>query len=152
MEIEYLCDNIQYIDIVAKWIYTEFVDGIRVGIPYEKVEKSFKQRKIESIPISIVAINKDVCVGVASLLENDLKLRDYTPWLGGLYVSEEHRNQGIGKVLIEEIKTIAKRLGYDVLYLRTEHALEYYKKLDWQFVENLIDEFGIETSVFQKRL
>jgi GNAT superfamily N-acetyltransferase len=152
MQIEYLCDNKQYVDIVVKWIYNEFIDGIRYGISYEKVEESFRNRKKESLPITVVAIENKVCIGVASLVVNDLKVKEYAPWLAGLYVDKEYRNKGIGKVLVEEIQSIASRLGYDILYLRTEHASEYYKNLGWEFVERLIDEFGLETNIFKKAL
>jgi ribosomal protein S18 acetylase RimI-like enzyme len=72
--------------------------------------------------------------------------------LGGLYVSKTYRNKGIGKLLIEEVQSITTNLGYNVLYLRTENASDYYRKLGWQFVEKLTDEFNLETSVFLKKL
>lgn len=152
MQIEYLWDNKQYVDIVVKWIYNEFIDGIRPGIFYEEIEESFRNRKKESLSITVVAVENEVCVGVASLVVNDLKAKEYTPWLAGLYVDKEYRSKGIGKALIEEIQFIARRLGYDILYLRTEHAAEYYKKLGWEYVERLIDEFGLETNIFKKAL
>lgn len=152
MQIKYLCDNKQYVDIVVKWIYNEFIDGIRSGISYDKVEESFRNRKKESLPITVVAVENEVCIGVASLVVNDLKAKEYTPWLAGLYVDKEYRSKGIGKALIEEIQSIAKRLGYDILYLRTEHTAEYYKNLGWEYVERLIDEFGLETNIFIKTL
>ncbi len=39
------------------------------------------------------------------------------------------RNRGIGKILIDEIIKIAKNRGYKQLYLKTEKAVDYYKKL-----------------------
>ncbi|MDP4183324.1 MAG: GNAT family N-acetyltransferase [Bacillota bacterium] len=152
MRIEYLCENKQYIDTVVKWIYNEFIKGIRPGISYERVESGFWQRGKEALPITIVVVEDKTCIGAASLVVNDLKPREYTPWLAGLYVDKEYRNKGIGKVLIKEIEAIAHRFGYDTLYLRTEHASGYYRKIGWSFVEKLIDEFGLETSVFIKRL
>jgi GNAT superfamily N-acetyltransferase len=152
MRIEYLCDNQQYVDLVAEWIYNEFIDGIKPGISYEKVKENYRGRKKASLPITIVAVENKVCIGTASLVGNDLKAKEYTPWLAGLYVDKEYRNRGIGKVLVEEIQAIARSFGYDTLYLRTEYASEYYRKLGWEFVETLIDEFGLKTSIFLIRL
>ena len=43
-------------------------------------------------------------------------------------------------------------MGYTKLYLRTEHAAEYYQKLGWLFIDERIDEFGIETKIFSNDL
>ena len=152
MRIEYLCENKQYVDTVATWIYNEFVDGVRPGISFNKVVHSFNERKKDTMPITILALNNEKCIGVASLVVNDLKARNYTPWLAGLYVNEEYRNNGVGKVLIEEIQDITKRVGFNRLYLRTEYATEYYKKLSWNYVEKVVDEYNLETNVFFKNL
>lgn len=148
MKLEYLCDNEQYVDVVAKWIYNEFIDGIKPGISYEKIKNIYRNRKKECIPIAIIAVQNNDCVGVASLVANDLKAREYTPWLAGLYVKRQYRNRRIGNILIQEVQSIAYKLGHDVLYLRTEHAYEYYRSLGWKFVEKLVDEFDIETNIF----
>ncbi len=43
-------------------------------------------------------------------------------------------------------------MGFDKLYLRTEHASRYYKRLGWEFIYQTIDEFGLETQVFMKEI
>jgi predicted N-acetyltransferase YhbS len=149
MQIEYLADNINYTETVADWIYTEFVKGIRDGITREHVFKSMQKSNKTELPIRLVAIESGRCVGTVSLVANDLKGRDYAPWLASLYVDSSCRGNGIGERLVERVKEIAKDLGYNELFLRTEHASDYYRRLKWQFVESCYDEHNLYPDVFK---
>jgi len=152
MKIEYLRDHIGFARTVAKWLHDEFVCGIRDDISYEYVLSSILECNKQALPIRLVALTEGKCAGTASLVFNDLKCRDYTPWLAALYVEAGHRNQGIGLLLIDAVKDIARQLGYDKLYLRTEHASGYYRKLGWEFVETCIDSFNLQPDVFVTEL
>ena len=149
MKIEYLCDHIHFAETAAKWIYDEFIDGIRDGFSYETILESTKSCHKQNLPIRLISIDDDECIGTISLVSNDLKCRDYTPWLAALYVDNRFRNQGVGEQLIEHIKKITVQLGYKELYLRTENTSGYYRKLGWDFVENCIDEFNLNPDVFR---
>jgi N-acetylglutamate synthase-like GNAT family acetyltransferase len=78
-----------------------------------------------------------------------LSCRDYTPWLAAVYVDKAYRRNKIGEQLIDSAKIIAKELGYNELYLRTEQASHYYRKLGWQFIESCEDDFNLKTDVFK---
>lgn len=150
MKFEYLVENQEYIPIVAAWLYKEFVENIKPGISLENIVQKLHGGRKEEFPITIIAKEGDHCIGTVSLFENDLKGMDLKPWLAALFVDKQYRRTGIGKELISEITNIALNMGYKKLYLRTEHATEYYKKLGWLFVDKRTDEFGIETEVFFK--
>ena len=153
MEIKFLVDYPEHVEMVSNWIYKEFIEGIRAGISYELILKSCGARNKDSLPISLIALKNNICVGTISLFENDLKeRRDLSPWLGALYVDKEFRNQGIAKQLIDRIIEIAKEMKKDKIYLRTEHASEYYKKLGWIFVLKTIDGFNLNTEVYMKEI
>ena len=149
MKIEYLCNHINYAEIVARWIYDEFINGIRDGFSYEDILNSRKNCHEEKLPIILIALIGDRCVGTVSVVVNDLKCRDYTPWLAALYVDKQFRNQGIGRQLTDSAKKVATQLGYKELFLRTEHAADYYKKLGWTFVESCHDNFNLKPDVFK---
>ena len=152
MRIEYLADNTAFIEKVAGWIYLEFFEGIRHGVPYPQVLNSIKICNKTDFPIRLVALEGDTCIGTVSLVENDLKYRDYTPWLAALYVDESFRGNKTGRELVERTKAIARELGYNELFLRTEHAGQYYIRLGWQYVETCIDEFNLQTEVYKWNL
>ena len=152
MKIEYLCDHINFADTVAKWIFDEFINGIKVDRTYADVLSSMKNCHKLELPVRLVALIDEKCVGTVSLVFNDLKCRNYSPWLAALYVDKDFRKQKIGERLIERVKTIAADLGYRELFLRTEHASGYYRKLNWEFVENCDDEYNLKPDVFKCRL
>jgi GNAT superfamily N-acetyltransferase len=152
MRIEYLADNMDYAGEVATWRYKEFIEGIRSGVTYEQVLSSVKNSKKAEFPICLVAVEDGRCVGTISIVHNDLKFRDYTPWLASLYVDPPYRKRKIGELLVGRIMDIARDMGYGELYLRTEHASGYYRKLNWEFVESCEDEFGLVPDVFKKSL
>lgn len=152
LEIKYLCENMRYAGTVASWIYDEFIKDVRDDLTPGNIEAHISICYKDILPIRLIATFGGQCAGTVSLVENDLKCRDYTPWLAALYVDKDHRNKGIAKALISSTQDIAKRLGYNELYLRTEHASEYYRKLGWKFVERCSDDYGLKPDVFKYTL
>ena len=78
--------------------------------------------------------------------------KSYSPWLGGLYVDIPYRNEGIGQRMIDFIKQIAKDLGYYEIYLNTEHAGGYYKRLGWIYIETCLNEGGRMCEIYKYEL
>ena len=152
MQIEYLCNNTVFTECVAQWIYDEFIKNIKNDRSYEEVLSKVKICYKDQIPIRLIAVIDGKCVGTVSIVQNDLKCRNYTPWLAALYVDKSFRGNGIAKKLIESVKNIVKDLGYNELYLRTEHASGYYKKLGWQFIESCDDDYNLKPDVFTYKL
>jgi len=149
MKIEYLADNIHLADDVAKKVYNEFVKGKKHDVDYDQVLQTAKNTHKTKLPIRLVALIDGKCVGTVSIVENDLKCRDYTPWLAALYVDEAHRGQKIGEKLIDCVKSVTADLGYAELYLRTEFASDYYRRLGWQFIEKCDDNYNLKPDVFK---
>lgn len=90
----------------------------------------------DSLPITYVAFDQKKSVAMASLRENDGIRPDLTPWLGSLVVDPDCQGKGLGKMLVEKVKSEAKARGFDKLYLFTldEHIPSYYKKLGWEII------------------
>ena len=149
MDIRHLSDNMVYIEKITQWLYDEFFKNIRHGFSYEQIFDKYKVCYKTSLPIRLVAVIDELCVGTISLTENDLKCSSYTPWLAALYVDKAYRSNKIAEHLIERVKDITRDLSYNELFLRTEHASEYYKKRGWEFVESCIDEYNLNTEVFK---
>ena len=149
VEIKYLSDCPEFIPVVVDWIYKEFIEDIRFGISNNQVSDSYSICYKNKLPVRLIAISDDVCVGTVSLVNNDLKSRNYTPWLAALYVDPTFRGNKIAELLICRIKEIAIEMGYKELFLRTEFAADYYKKRNWDFVESCVDEFNLTTEVFK---
>lgn len=71
-------------------------------------------------------------VGSYSLMTNDFVSRqDLWPYLSNLYIEETERGKELGSVLLEHARNEAYRLGFDKLYLCTDH-INYYEKYGWK--------------------
>ena len=72
--------------------------------------------------------------GFGMLSSSDFPPGDYTPWVANLFVGEDYRGQRISQKLIEVMEQKAKELGYDRIYLVTDHVNLYekygYEKFD----------------------
>jgi hypothetical protein len=152
MEIKYINDESIFIETVSTWIFNEFVNGIRPEISFEMILSMFKNMNSSSIPLSLIALENQNCLGTISLVANDQMPRDYTPWLSALYVESNQRNKGIGKSLIKKAEIIARLMGFKILYLRTEDASAYYSQLGYNYIETTCDNFGIVVDIFCKKI
>ena len=95
----------------------------------------------QALPITFIALDGDLPVGMCSLRNNDGIRPDLTPWLGSLVVDPKYQKQGIGKMLMDAAVLKAKELGYQKLYLFAfDPALpQYYERLAWKKIG--MDEF-----------
>ena len=71
----------------------------------------------QALPITFIALDGDLPVGMCSLRENDGIRPNLTPWLGSLVVDPKYQKQGIGRILIDVTVLKAKELGFEKLYL-----------------------------------
>lgn len=148
--IKNLKDYPEFVTVVAKWIYDEFVKN-RGERDFEYILKKFENTRLDALPLTFISVINNECVGVVSVFDNDLSTKpELTPWLAGLYVPKKQRGKGIAKLLINEVIEQCRKMNYTKVYLRTEHTYEYYKKLDWILLEKTFDEIKQETYVFYK--
>ncbi len=149
--IDYLQNHPEFIETVTQWIYDEWCHKVmdRASVLQDVRGRLHDDR----IPLTLVAIAGEECVGTISIFEYDLDLRhDLTPWLAALYIHPDYRNQGIGSALIAELLIVARRLGIPKLYLHTETASPYYARKGWTFLFQTINDRAEETDVFEKYL
>jgi GNAT superfamily N-acetyltransferase len=136
MKIDYLAEHRDFIPTLSKWFLREWQDfyGDKT---WEVVAETFYQRLNRSaIPLALIAFEDGYPLGTISLLEESISTyKHLSPWLGGLYVCAERRNQGIGRHLIEAGVAEAGKLGTEQLYIGIRRAEDYYIKLGWQTVE-----------------
>lgn len=134
-----LKEHPEYAPILAFWAFREWYKTRT--IPFDLVVKSYKERIDDSnMPVSWIAIEDGIPVGMVSLKKNDLWSRnDLSPWLASLYVLPEYRNRGIGDLLITRVKEKATELNFPCLYLFTDSdnifLNSYYIKRGWKFLK-----------------
>ena len=149
MKFDPIYDHPEHRALLSDWMYREFCETDRPSVSLFDMQNKLKSRT-NAFPYTFVALDGDIPVGTVTLYENDLKGEPLTPWMGSLVVAPKLRGRGYGRELISFIRGFAKGLGYDKLYLRTEHTAGYYEMLGWTFVKHTVDPvYQLETDVYE---
>ena len=70
-------------------------------------------------------------IGSYGLIMNDfISRQDLWPWFAALFVEDSERGKNLGSMLLEHGRKEAEKLGFEKLYLCTEHV-GYYEKYGW---------------------
>lgn len=134
INIAYLRDYPQHLQLVAQWIFNEW-GHYNPGSTLDKaISKLTDHLNKDSLPMTFIALENDQPVGTCSLRNNDGIRPDLTPWLGSLYVEPNFRGRGIGEKLIHTVINKAQNMKFQKLYLLAFDPTlpNWYRKLGWQ--------------------
>ena len=115
-------NDIKYIDEIADiyskwWSTNNNIDEIKLDLINSK-----------NIIITKILVDDSKLIGVIQLLLNDnISVLDYKPWLSNLYIKEEYRGNNLSSLLINDIINEAKEIGYKKIYLHSKHV-NFYEK------------------------
>ena len=139
MELEYLANNKSAIPTLAKWYFEEWGHLLEENSLDKEIQNLHLYLNTDKIPLIILAIKDQKILGAAQLKFREMDIYpDKEHWLGGVYVSKQHRGNGIAKIIISEAITKAKKLGVHKLYLQTEHLSGgLYSRLGWETIEQV---------------
>ena len=154
MKIEYLADHENLLPTLAKWYFDEWGYKNKKNTLEKAIEYHRQYLNKDKIPLILIAIENDNPLGAAQLKYYEMR-RVYPEkkhWLGGVYVSKNHRGKGIAKEIIKELIVVAKKLNVITLYLQTENLSGgLYAEMGWKPIEQ-ISRDGKEVLVMEKRL
>lgn len=152
LRIDFLKNHPGHLLTVARWIYDEW-DHVTAPNLDAVVEATVGRMNDDRVPLTLVALRGNECVGTVGLWERDLSARpDLSPWLAALYVHPAARSAGVGGALIEALVATARGLGIGRLYLHTETAAEYYRNKGWRPLFRTLNDRDEETEVFDLSL
>jgi predicted N-acetyltransferase YhbS len=135
-----LRDEPHFADAVAERIWRAFWQ--KDGHPLELLKRLVQHNLEEGpIPTALVAHEGERFLGTVSIIANDEESRpQYTPWIAALWVEPEHREQGIGALLVERGVEFAFRTGARRVYLLSgPQRRPFYENRGWSVVEVLED-------------
>ena len=112
-------------EILLRWINIETIDNIKNGI----INNTY--------PITIILLKDNELIGFYQIVEHDNDNTSYTPWIANVYVLEEYRGLGYGRVLIESIPDFMKKLNIKTIYLHTRH-INLYEKFGFEKYQELV--------------
>ena len=88
-----------------------------------------------AIPKMFICEEANQVMGSSSLITADMDSRtDLSPWLANVYVDANHRNKGLGKLLVKAVVDYAKALGLQKIYLFTADKADFYQALGWSII------------------
>ena len=107
----------------------------------------------ELIEVFAAIDSQDNLLGVATLVDDD-ELPDAPepgPWLAAVFVKPVARYLQIGSELVTNVVDRARELGYQKIYLYTEHAEDWYRKKGWIKIRDIVF-LGLHHTVMQLEL
>ncbi|MGY4256618.1 GNAT superfamily N-acetyltransferase [Bradyrhizobium sp. USDA 4516] len=116
--------------ICARWRVNSF-SMLRTS--FEEELRSLQQFAADrSLGVLLVAKADGAPIGACLLVESEFEPNhDVAPWLTGLFVVPEHRNEGVGTILVRAIEDQARQRGFSRLNLYTSEATGFYARLGW---------------------
>ena len=139
MKIEYLADHENLLPVIGKWYFEEWGYLNKEKTLLSEIENLQIYLNKDKIPLMLLAIENDIPIAVAQLKYNEMTIYPQKKhWLGGVYVSKEHRGKGMAKKIISELIKKARLLNVEKLYLQTENLRGgLYAQMGWLPLEQI---------------
>lgn len=119
----------------------------------DTIYKFTKLYTTSDMPFGIALIDNNIIVGFCVLkMENLKKYPDIHPWLSDVMIIKEYRNKGYGRKLVSYAEQVLKDLGYKSIYLWTDQAPDFYKKLGFSYKQKVEKNEGGFGELFFKEL
>jgi GNAT superfamily N-acetyltransferase len=154
VEFTFLADRVDAVPIISRWYFGEWgylAQDNSIAQTRDRIEDYMNR---DEIPFILVATNDNDLVAAAQLKYREMAdmFPDKEHWLGGVYVAANHRGQGYGSQIIEQIVKMAPRYGVETLYLQTE-ALDggLYARLGWTPYAQATNR-GLDVLVMERQL
>lgn len=137
--VQFLADHEQLIAAVGEMRWQEW------GHPPEPedlawwVDVTAREAGRDRLPVTWVAFDdRGDALGAVGLAEYDIEeRRDRSPWLVGMIVRADRREQGIGGRLVAQLEAWAGSQGYEQPWVATGRAADFYRKCGWEISETV---------------
>lgn len=126
----------------------EIANNLKSLINKDISEDIIKGIQNNTYPFTIILLKEDILIGFYQITYHDNDFTSYTPWLANVFIKEEYRHQGYGKILIKSIPSYMNILNISTLYLHTRHQ-NLYEKFGWQLLEPLNLPDGIKRNIYK---
>lgn len=123
-------ENPYYSEKAVDWFSSKW------GIERKEYEESISDciTRINKLPKWYLALDaEDNIIGGCGLIQNDFVDRtDLYPYLCALFVEKQARGHSLGGKLLNYARTEAAKMGFDMVYLCTDHT-SYYERYGWEY-------------------
>ena len=144
-------------DELNKIIDIHYNHWIKYNPKMEKEKTIYKFTKLytkDKLPFGIALINNDNnIVGFCVFKKENLKkYPEFYPWLSDVIILKEYRGKGYGKMLLQYGENLLKELGYNIIYVWTDQAPNFYKKLGFSYKQEVEKNEGGTGQLFYKNI
>jgi N-acetylglutamate synthase and related acetyltransferases len=141
-----LRENPEELPVLARWFHEKW------QVPLAAYEASMAQVGTTGIPQWYGVWQANQLIAGAGVIANDFHERlDLTPNICAVYVEPQNRGEGIAGELLAFICADLKRMGFQQLYLLTDHT-DFYERYGWHFLEMVAEDGGTFARMYQKNL
>jgi len=153
VRIENLADHTEVLLELAA-LHIEFFSRFNAEMtPESRAEQLGARSRKNTIPLTMVALDRETPIGSASIVEHDLDSRmDLSPWVASVVVRSDYQRQGVGTALMKRIEKEAVKLGIKKLYLFTPDMEVFYATLDWVVIGREIFKNRFEVTLMEKEI
>lgn len=136
----------EYIDKITNYFILRWASDDSKNVYIDCIKNATRN---DSLPNWYLLLNDEEIVGGAGLISNDFISRmDLTPWLCALYIEEKYRGNNYGELLINKIKEDTLKIGYEYLYLCSDHV-GYYEHFNFKRIATGFHPWGESSGVFE---
>jgi GNAT superfamily N-acetyltransferase len=84
------------------------------------------------LPQCYIMVRDEKIIGFYQLVEQELLVRkDLSPWITCIFIDEKERGKRLSARLLKHGRSIAGNLGYEKVYLTTDH-IQFYEKFGFR--------------------
>lgn len=146
MKIISIKDNPDYKEQIIEYFVLRWANENSANVYIDCINNANRK---DCLPNWYLLLDDNIIVGCAGLISNDFISRmDLCPWLCALYIEEEYRGNAYGSLLIERIKEDACKLGYQYLYLCSDHV-GYYEHYGFEKIGIGYHPWGESSGIFR---
>lgn len=145
LRIECLRDKPEYAERAVDWFSSKW------NIDREEYEKSIEEciKRTEKLPQWYLLMASDEIIGGCGLIQNDFVDRtDLFPYLCALFIEEKARGNALGSKLLDFVRMDAGLLGFNKIYLCTDHV-GYYEKYGWHMIGTGYHNWGETSRIYE---
>lgn len=143
----------QELNLIIDTHYNHWVNYNPKMLKENTIYKFSKIYTQDELPFGIVLLDNNNIVGFCVFkIENLKKYPDIYPWLSDVMILEKYRGSGYGKQLISYGEKLLKELGYKTIYVWTDQAPDFYKKLGFKYKQEVEKNEGGYGQLFYKNL
>lgn len=139
-------ENPEYLERAIAYIQSKWANRRNKKVYEDCISHSIDAKN--PLPVWYILMDGGTIIGCGGLITNDFISRmDLCPWLCALYIEKKNRGQGLGNLLMAQIKEDTAKMGLDTLYLCTDHK-GYYEKYGFTYIGDGYHPWGESSRIY----